>query len=100
MQHVLERLDAFVAVRDWRQFHSPKNLASSIVIEAGELLEHFQWTNPSFTELSDREAVAEEVADVFIYCLLFFKYLGVDIERTVAKKIAKNEIKHPVDANI
>lgn len=78
--------------RDWDQFHSPENLAKSICIEAGELLECFQWTSEY-----DKEAVCEELADIVNYSILLASKLDVDLEQIVANKLKKNEEKYPIE---
>ena len=87
-----EALRAFVAERDWAQFHSPENLAKSVSIEAGELLECFQWSSDG-----DPERVREELADVLTYCLLLADALGADPDRIVLDKLAQTQAKYPVD---
>jgi NTP pyrophosphatase (non-canonical NTP hydrolase) len=91
-ESVLAALRAFVAERDWAQFHSPENLAKSVSIEAGELLECFQWSPDA-----DPERVREELADVFTYCLLLADALGEDPDRIVLDKLARTQAKYPVD---
>lgn len=86
------RIKRFNEEREWNQFHSPSNLAKSISIEAGELLECFQW-NDNF----DIDDVLEELADVTNYCLQMAQVLGVDIIDVVNKKIDVSEKKYPVD---
>lgn len=85
-------LAEFVAERDWAQFHSPENLAKSISIEAGELLECFQWSADG-----DREQVTDELADVLTYCLLLADRLGVDPFVIVAEKLKITRRKYPID---
>jgi NTP pyrophosphatase (non-canonical NTP hydrolase) len=85
-------LREFVAERDWAQFHSPENLAKSIAIEAGELLECFQWGEPS-----DDAAVREELADVLTYCLLLADRLGADPTEIVLAKLEKTRDKYPAE---
>lgn len=87
-----DELRAFVAERDWGQFHSPENLAKSISIESAELLECFQWS-PNF----DVDHASDELADVFTYCLLLADRLGVDPETIVRAKLEKTRNKYPVD---
>jgi NTP pyrophosphatase (non-canonical NTP hydrolase) len=92
----------FVAQRDWRQFHAPKNLSMSLAIEAAELMEHFQWISPEESRQiagdSDRlAAVGEELADVVCYALAMANELGLDLATTVHRKIAKNELKYPAE---
>jgi len=89
---VRDALAAFVAERDWAQFHTPENLAKSIAIEAGELLECFQWSPDA--ELS---RVREELADVLTYCLLLADRIGVDPEQIVLAKLEITRNKYPVD---
>ena len=88
----MSELRAFVAERDWDQFHSPSNLAKSISIEAGELLECFQWSDAGDTE----ETVAE-LADVLTYCLLLADKLGVDASDIVLAKLEETKKKYPVE---
>lgn len=91
-ESVLEALRAFVAERDWAQFHSAENLAKSVSIEAGELLECFQWSSQA-----DPERVRDELADVLTYCLLLADRLGEDPDRIVLDKLARTRAKYPVD---
>ena len=86
--------------RDWEQFHNPKDLALSLVLESTELLEHFQWRNGK--ELDEyikthKEEVSEEVADVIYWALRMGDVLGVDIKQVLEKKLAKIEKKYPVE---
>ena len=90
----------FVEARDWRQFHSPKNLSMSLAIEAAELMEHFQWitTDASRTVGDNAEklvAVSEELADVMCYALALANALNIDITEAVRDKMVKNERKYP-----
>ncbi len=89
---VRAELAAFVAERDWAQFHTPENLAKSIVIEAAELLECFQWD-----EEADNARVREELADVLTYCVLLADRLGVEPDAVVLEKLVKTREKYPVD---
>lgn len=82
----------FSEERDWDQFHSPENLAKSIVIEAGELLECYQWSNSP-----DLSKVEEELADVLNYCLQLASKLGMDPVEIVRKKMLLNAKKYPVE---
>lgn len=91
----LDALREFVAARDWKQFHTRENLAKSISIEAAELLELFQWD-----ENPDEERVREELADVLAYCLHLADDLGVDIDDLVLEKVAKNELKYPIEKSL
>lgn len=91
-KETLERIRKFSSDRDWGQFHSPANLAKSISIEAGELLECFQWDEDHY----DLEAVKDEVADVIVYCIDLVDRLGLDPDEVINRKMAKNEAKYPV----
>jgi NTP pyrophosphatase (non-canonical NTP hydrolase) len=95
-------VEEFVARRDWHQFHTPKNLAMSLAIEAAELMEHFQWLTPEQSRrLADEpeklSAVADELADVCCYALAMANELGLDLSTAVAAKMAKNEAKYPAE---
>jgi NTP pyrophosphatase (non-canonical NTP hydrolase) len=93
----------FVEERDWQPFHSPKNLAMGIAIEAAELMECFLWLDlqASFDAAKDarqREAVADEMADVFVYLLNLSTVLDIDISEAVRAKMIKNAVKYPAEA--
>ena len=95
-------VDDFVDRRDWHRFHAPKNLAMSLAIEAAELMEHFQWISAEESrQVAGNEerisAVGEELADVVCYALAMANELGLDLSTTVRRKIAKNELKYPVE---
>jgi dCTP diphosphatase len=86
--------------RDWKQFHTPKNLSMSIAIEAAELMEIFQWSGKVPAEAisaKDHERVREEIADVAIYLMLLAHDLDIDLERAVVDKVARNAEKYPAD---
>ena len=92
----------FVAARDWELFHSPKNLSMALSIEAAELMEHFQWISMQDStrvveDAQKREAVGEELADVFCYLLALANAMQVDITTTVRAKMKKNALKYPVE---
>jgi NTP pyrophosphatase (non-canonical NTP hydrolase) len=94
------RLEQFATARDWQQFHSPKNLASALIVEAAELLEHFQWlTEEQSRQLSedDKAAVGEEVADVLLYLIQLSSALKIDVIDAAHRKLGLNEIKYPVE---
>lgn len=94
------RLRDFAAARDWQRFHSPKNLASALVVEAGELLEHFQWlTEEQSRELDTaaRQAVGAEMADVLLYLVQLATQLNLDLLAAACDKIALNETRYPAD---
>jgi len=88
-----ERIRVFNKERDWDQFHTPVNIAKSISIEAGELLECFQWSDTNY----DRAAVLEELADVANYCIQMSQALDVDLLEVVNAKLEKNGQKYPVE---
>ena len=92
-QETIERIRKFTEDRDWDQFHSPSNLAKSIVIEAAELLECFQWDDENF----DEQHVKEELADVMVYCQNLVDKLGFDADEIINMKMAQNEAKYPVE---
>ena len=93
LKELSERIKRFNKDRDWDQFHSPCNLAKSISIEVGELLECFQWDEAGF----NRNEVVEELADVTNYCIQMAQVLGVDLVEIVNAKINVNEKKYPVE---
>ena len=92
IHELMQEISDFSEERDWDQFHSPENLAKSIAIEAGELLECYQWSNDPAPE-----KVAEELADVLNYCLQMAAKLGLDPAEIVRKKMKVNEAKYPVE---
>ena len=89
----IERIRKFTEDREWDQFHSPANLAKSIVIEAAELLECFQWSDEEY----DLQHVKEELADVMVYCQNLLDKLGLDSDEIINMKMTQNEVKYPVD---
>lgn len=92
MKKLMEEIEQFNKERDWDQFHLPENLAKSIAIESGELLECFQWNNNY-----NKDEVCEELADVFTYCIMMADKLNVDPEEIILKKLDKTRKKYPVD---
>lgn len=92
MNKAKDKIVEFAKERNWEQFHTPENIAKSISIEAGELLECFQWNNDF-----DKNEVVDELADIVNYCILLSAKLDVDLEEIVLDKIKKNEEKYPVD---
>ncbi|MBU3759572.1 MAG: nucleotide pyrophosphohydrolase [Candidatus Omnitrophica bacterium] len=89
----------FIEERDWMQFHSPKNIAMSIAIEAAELMEHFQWTfaaKPEEKHLGmDRTKIEDEIADIAVYVLDFCEVMGIDLSGAVRRKMIQNRKKYP-----
>lgn len=92
-QKTIERIRKFTEDRDWDQFHTPECLAKSIVIEAAELLECFQWNDDDY----DLQHVKEELADVMVYCQNLLDKLGLDADEIINMKMTQNEAKYPVE---
>lgn len=97
-----EAIRRFVAERDWEQFHSPKNLAMSLAIEAAELMEHFQWIDSEASRMAVRDAakrsaVGEELADVLCYALALANAMDIDLSTAIREKMVKNARKYPAD---
>lgn len=100
LQDLRSRLQEFVDERDWQQFHSPKNLAMAMIVEAAELVEHFQWmTEQQSRELApdNKELVAQEIADTFVYLLRIAEVLGIDIIEAANRKLEINAKKYPAE---
>ncbi|KFZ26274.1 MAG: hypothetical protein KQ78_01519 [Candidatus Izimaplasma bacterium HR2] len=93
MEKIVERLIKFRDDRNWKQFHTPNNLAKSIAIESSELLINYQFDNYYF----ELDNVKDELADIMAYCLMLSDHYGFDIEEIMNEKINKNEVKYPVD---
>lgn len=93
MRELIKQIDEFNKERDWDQFHSAENLAKSISIESGELLECFQWDSENY----NKEDVCEELADVFNYCIQMAIKLDVDPKEIILKKLEKTRKKYPVE---
>lgn len=98
---ILESLLAFRRERDWEKFHTPKDLAISIVLEAAELLEEFQWKSEEevarHVAREGRQRIAEELADLAIYIKLMAHDLKIDLDSAISAKIEKNRAKYPVE---
>lgn len=93
-----DALRDFAAARDWRQYHTPKNLAMAMIVEAAELVEHFQWATPEESLHPSAEKLAEirdEVADTLIYLVELADALDIDLLAAARDKIAKNAVKYP-----
>ena len=98
LQELRDALRVFAAQRDWRRFHTPKNLAMALIVEAAELVEHFQWaTAEESVTLSPEKAeqVEDEVADVLIYLVEMADVLGIDLLAAAQRKMHKNALKYP-----
>jgi NTP pyrophosphatase (non-canonical NTP hydrolase) len=92
MKELIEKVIKFRDERNWKQFHTPENLSKSIVLEAAELLENFQWNNDY-----KLEKVKEELADIFIYSILLADQLNVDLVNIAYEKLEKNNNKYPIE---
>lgn len=94
------RINDFVAERDWAQFHTPKNLAMAMIVEAAELVEQFQWDTPQESQQlspEKHEAVSHELADTFVYLLRLAEVLNIDLIEAANRKIDVNARKYPAD---
>ena len=99
---IRERVLAFARERDWEQFHSPKNLSMALAAEAGELMEHFLWSESkssaaTLTDPVKRQKIEDELADVVIYALEFANIGGIDLAKAIEAKLAQNAAKYPVE---
>ena len=100
IQQLIEKIKKFREERDWMQFHDHKNMAISIVIEASELLEHFQWKSKEEVEKytsEHKDEIEEEIADIAIYLFELADNLGIDLVRAMEQKLSKNAEKYPAD---
>ncbi len=100
IKKLTEKIKRFRDERDWKQFHNPKDVALSLVLEATEVLEHFQWKNQLEIEeyvKKAKEDIGEELADVLYWILLMSHDIGIDIKEMLEKKIKKNAEKYPVE---
>ena len=96
------KLERFASERDWNQFHNPKNISMALSVETSELLEIFQWVdgNASREESflhKNKEAISDEIADVFLYLLRLSTLCGVNFEKSIKNKMIKNEQKYPAE---
>ncbi len=96
-QETYRRIAKFNQDRNWDQFHTPKDLAISISLEAAELLECFQWSGTDMHVNKKKEKITEETADIIIYALQMCQVLGIDPEQIIRSKIEQNEEKYPAD---
>ena len=100
INELTKRIIAFRNARDWKQFHNPKDVALSLVLEATEVMEHFQWKNKEEMEkyiLTSKADIGEELADVLYWILLMGHDLNIDVLGALDKKMIKNEKKYPVE---
>ena len=100
LAELTEKVRRFAADREWDQFHSPKNLAAALIVEAAEVLEHFQWLTEAESETLDierRKQVALELADVLIYLVRLADRLDVDLIAATSEKLVLNAQKYPID---
>lgn len=100
LEDLRARLRQFAAERDWEQFHSPKNLSMALMVEAAELLEHFQWLSEAGSADLDAHkaaAVEEELADVLLYLVRLADRLDVDLYQAARRKLVRNALKYPAD---
>jgi NTP pyrophosphatase (non-canonical NTP hydrolase) len=100
LSDLAKQLHQFAQERDWQQFHSPKNLASALIVEAGELLEHFQWMSEAQSRAlppEKLEAVGAEIADVLLYLVQLSQVLGIDPVKAAQDKMQVNAHRYPVD---
>ena len=100
IEELTNRVIAFRDARNWKQFHNPKDSAISLVLEATEVLEHFQWKNSEEMArhvVGKKEEVADELADVMYWVLLMANDMNIDITGAFVKKLEKNEAKYPVE---
>ena len=93
----IRRVINFRDARNWRQFHTPKDLAISMSLEASELLELFQWSGGDLECVQNRDKLKEELADVLSYCILMADVCGFDLDEIMNEKVSKNETKYPVE---
>jgi len=100
INRLTKKIIAFRNARDWKQFHNPKDVALSLVLEAGEVMEHFQWKSKEEIDeyvITHKEHIGEELADVLYWILLMSYDLKIDVLDALDKKIKKNEEKYPVE---
>lgn len=100
LESLKARVNQFVDERDWAQFHSPKNLAMAMIVEAGEVVEHFQWMTEQESKHLDtekKEQVGQELSDTFVYLLRIAEVCGIDLIEAANKKIDLNAEKYPIE---
>lgn len=100
LDQLRNRVNQFVEERDWSQFHSPKNLAMAMIVEAAEVVEHFQWMTEQESRKLDAETtkqVGQELSDTFVYLLRIAEVCGIDLIEAANQKIDLNALKYPVE---
>ena len=100
LENLRNKINQFVSERDWAQFHTPKNLAMAMIVEAAELVEQFQWDTPLESQHltpEKREAVSHELADTFVYLLRLAEVLKIDLISAANEKIKLNALKYPIE---
>ena len=96
-QELIDKIIKFRDDRNWSQYHTPKNLAISLSLEANELLEIFQWVDSNEAVQNNKAEIEDELADIIIYSILMADRMDIDIEEVVASKLKKNNLKYPVN---
>lgn len=96
-QEIIDLINKFREERNWNQYHNPKDLSLSLSLEAAELLENFQWISSDEAVKKNRENIAEELADVFIYGIQLAEEMGFDIEEIIREKVKKNGEKYSIN---
>lgn len=100
VKNITEKIKRFRDERDWMEFHDPKNMAVSIILEASELLEHFQWKTIEEVEeyaRQNQDEIKDEIADIALYLFELADNLGIDLINAMEEKLAKNERKYPIE---
>lgn len=100
LKSIINKIKQFRDERDWMQFHDPKNMAVSIIIEASELLEHFQWKTKEEVDkyiAENKGEVMEEIADIALYLFELADNLGIDLLDAMNRKLLKNDRKYPAE---
>lgn len=100
IENLTDRIIAFRDARDWKKFHNPKDMALSLVLEATEVMEHFQWKSKEEMEkyiVTNKSGIGEELADVLYWVLLMSADFNIDILKDLEEKIKKNEEKYPIE---
>lgn len=94
-KETIQKIIDFRDSRDWKQYHSGKDLSISISLEASELLEIFQWSKEEVDKLDKIENIKEELADILIYCMMLADYYNLDVDEIIESKLIKNLKKYP-----